>query len=551
MNNSSPQLAPGWRLYGRDPALQSPFDVAVVMPTVGRDCILEAVSSVYAQENAGRIQLLIGVDVPLGDFTRLHELLEAAPRHVTPCLFYPGFSTSERHGGLHPARDGGMLRTTLSYLANARYIAYLDDDNWWSPNHLGSMLYAIQGREWAFALRWFVHPESRQPVCVDDWESVGPGRGVFVQKFGGWVDPNCLMIDKLACEPVLRWWGIPLPGDMSAMSADRHVYGWLQKKSAPGETHLTSVYYAMQPEDGIHPSRLNRMGSRYDLAAHPIRPAIARLTAIVTCKNRLHHLKQTLPFLIAQPSIDVIVVDYGCPQGTAAWVNEHYPGVRVVEVRDDPGFSVARARNMGAQSAITPWLLFIDADIIVNEGFGAWLKSGLKPDGFHITPSFGSTDVSGTFFCPRLFFEGVGGYDEAIRGWGGEDDDLYLRLLQAGHKLWNYPDALFSTISHGEDERFSFYPGTNRNMQMMLNHWYTCMKYDLMAASGRSLSMEERTSLRKVASEAAQQALNKEKFNHTETFMELGERTELTRSMDWKLERKLIYKLSDRTASDK
>jgi len=241
------------------------------MPTIGRESILKAVSSVYAQEHVSRIQLLIGVDVPLGVFSQLEELLGAAPDHVTPCLFYPGFSTSVRHGGLHPAHDGGTLRTMLSYLANARYIAYLDDDNWLAPNHLGNLLKAIQGLEWAFALRWFIHPESLRPVCIDDWESVGPGRGVFLQRFGGWVDPNCLMIDKLACEPVLRWWSTPLPGDKNAMSADRHVFDWLQKKSAPGETNLASVFYAMQPEDVLHPYRLRHMGSRYAAASHPAR----------------------------------------------------------------------------------------------------------------------------------------------------------------------------------------------------------------------------------------------------------------------------------------
>lgn len=270
MNTPPSQLAPSWRIYGQDPNPQSPFDAAVIMPTIGRDSVLEAVASVYAQKNVARIQLLIGVDAPLGDFARLNELLESAPAHVTPCLFYPGFSTSVRHGGLHPARDGGSLRTVLSYLANARHVAYLDDDNWWAPEHLSSMLSTIQGRDWAFALRWFVHPESKQPVCIDDWESVGPGRGIFTQKFGGWVDPNCLMIDKLACEPVLRWWSIPLPGDTNAMSADRHVYHWLQKKSAPGETTIPSVYYAMQPLDPIHPHRLSRMGPLYAKAEQQV-----------------------------------------------------------------------------------------------------------------------------------------------------------------------------------------------------------------------------------------------------------------------------------------
>lgn len=269
MNPSAKPLLPGWRTFGKAKDCQTPFDVAVVMPTVGRHSLLDAVASVYAQQGGARIQLLIGVDTPQGDFGRLLKLLESAPAHVTPCLFYPGYSTSIRHGGLHPAYDGGAMRTLLSYLANAPRLAYLDDDNWWEPTHLHSLQTAIAGRDWAFALRWFVHPDSRQPVCVDSWESVGPGRGVFAQKFGGWVDPNCLMIDKLKCEPVLRWWSIPLPGDRNSLSADRHVFHWLNLKSKPGETGQTSVFYTMQPKDDIHPSRLIRMGTSYQAAATP------------------------------------------------------------------------------------------------------------------------------------------------------------------------------------------------------------------------------------------------------------------------------------------
>jgi hypothetical protein len=267
METPLPPLAPGWRIFGKDPNPQNTFHVAVVMPTVGRDSIFAAVKSVYAQQNVGRIQLLIGVDVPRGNFSLLHELLDAAPDHVTPCLFYPGYSTSVRHGGLHRAHDGGTLRTVLSYLANSRHIAYLDDDNWWAPDHLCSLINALMGREWAFSLRWFVHPESRRVICLDDWESVGPGRGFYKQPFGGWVDPNCLLVDKLACEPVLRWWSIPLPGDKNAMTADRHVFDFLRRKSAPGETNQASVYYTIQPEDEAHPYRLNYMGPRYDAAA--------------------------------------------------------------------------------------------------------------------------------------------------------------------------------------------------------------------------------------------------------------------------------------------
>jgi hypothetical protein len=547
MSSQNSQLAMGWHVYGKNPALQNSFDVAVVMPTIGRESIFAAITSVYAQENVGSIQLLIGVDIFTGNFTRLQELLNSAPSHVTPCLFYPGYSTSVRHGGMHPARDGGSLRTVLSYLANARYIAYLDDDNWWAAHHLSTMLTAVVNKDWAFALRWFVHPESLQAVCIDDWESIGPGRGFFLEKFGGWVDPNCLIIDKSSCEAVLRWWGIPLNGDQQAMSADRHVFDWLQKKSTPGETRLASVFYAMQPSDEIHPYRLERMGSMYDSASIPVRKETSRLTAITTCKNRLHHLKQTLPLLVKQPLTEVIVVDYGCTQGTKDWVKEHYPTVTIIEVLDDPGFNVARARNIGAKAATSPWLLFIDADILVGDDFDDWSKNGLTPDNFYTTHHFGATDVSGTCFCTRQAFDQIGGYDEVFSGWGGEDDDLYIQLSKSGQQLQRYPETLFSAIFHSEDERFFFYPETNKNNQQMLNHFYSYMKYDLMATWGRSLSMTERLSLSKLATDAQQQAVNNGSLNPINIFLNLEERMEMKRFSAWKLERQLVYKLVGRS----
>ncbi|HIJ63693.1 MAG TPA: glycosyltransferase family 2 protein, partial [Rhodospirillaceae bacterium] len=184
-----------------DADLQTPADVAVVIPSLLRPTLGEALESVFEQTFAGRIQVLVGIDKPVGDILMIDELCRRRPANVTVQLFYPGYSTSVRHGGLHPARDGGVLRCLLSYLANSRLVAYLDDDNWWDPDHLRQMCRAMETASWAYAFRWFVHPGSRRPICVDNWESVGPDGGVFKRQ-GGWVDPNCLMIDKLACEPV-------------------------------------------------------------------------------------------------------------------------------------------------------------------------------------------------------------------------------------------------------------------------------------------------------------------------------------------------------------
>ena len=73
------------------------------------------------------------------------------------------------------------------------------------------------------------------------------------------------------------------------------------------------------------------------------------LSLITTCKNRLPHLKQTLPLMLRQPRAEVIVVDYGCEQGTAAWVQEHHPAAKLVQVNDDPVFCAAQSEKQGCK----------------------------------------------------------------------------------------------------------------------------------------------------------------------------------------------------------
>ena len=175
------------------------FDVAVVIPTILRPSLVRAVESVLAQDLDGTVQILIGVDASAGDRSLLDDVAAGAPDRFAVTVVDPGYSTSVRHGGLHAARDCGALRATLSYLANSPRIAYLDDDNWWAPDHLSSLLEALGGFDWAYSKRWFVRADNRDPIAVDEWESTGPDCGIFTRRFGGFVDPNCLMIDAVRC----------------------------------------------------------------------------------------------------------------------------------------------------------------------------------------------------------------------------------------------------------------------------------------------------------------------------------------------------------------
>jgi hypothetical protein len=160
---------------------------------------------VFAQEFSGRIHVLVGVDRWVGDRAMVEQLAAASLSHIAVTTLDLGYSTSQRNGGLYPSRDGGALKTILSYAANSRYITHLNDDNWYAPNHVATMLAAIAGKEWAFSLRHFVDARSDALLCPDTWESLGPDRGVYAKAQGGFVDTNCFFIDKLACHDVFAF----------------------------------------------------------------------------------------------------------------------------------------------------------------------------------------------------------------------------------------------------------------------------------------------------------------------------------------------------------
>lgn len=252
-----PQQPAAFHIGHAGTALQPPFDAAIVMPTVLRPTLDQALRSVHEQDFDGTIHIVIGIDRSTESRDALVKICNRQPPNCLTTILDLGYSTSARHGGLHPAADGGSLRTALSYLANSRHLAYLDDDNWWAPDHLSSLRQALaQGADWAYGLRWFVETRTDRTLAVDRWESTGVGNGCYADAFGGFVDPNCLMIDKLACEPVLRCWSIPANNDHKAMSADRNVFNMLKSHFRGQPTGRATCYYRMNPDDGAHGYRL-------------------------------------------------------------------------------------------------------------------------------------------------------------------------------------------------------------------------------------------------------------------------------------------------------
>lgn len=199
------------------------------------------------------------------------------------------------------------------------------------------------------------------------------------------------------------------------------------------------------------------------------------ISVIIPFKNAAEHLPSLLEALMVQrrPADEIILVDNNSSDRSVQIAKDfisaqvHLP-IKLLSQKK-PGASAAR--NFGAASAQSDWLVFTDADCIPDP---AWLEDlsaavekgpeeiaacagrinpapprnitarflGLytlpanKKDQVYSRFSFtrGGGFPTANFAVRREVFERVGGFDESIRIYG-EDHDLCLKIYQTGYKI--------------------------------------------------------------------------------------------------------------------
>lgn len=199
----------------------------------------------------------------------------------------------------------------------------------------------------------------------------------------------------------------------------------------------------------------------------------SRFSVITIVNGRQKHLNNMLEG-ISQSSIkpdEIIII--GINENPEIEIYKNLP-IKIFSLKDaGRNLPIAKARNLGASKASNNHLIFLDVDCIPSRTFfeqiliqgiankslimgnPRYLQKSLDPDfrvqeleGLSIhhphRPKINALMVAGdymlfwslAFYIPKDLFQKLGGFDESYTGYGAEDTDLSLKLMETpGYKL--------------------------------------------------------------------------------------------------------------------
>lgn len=158
--------------------------VMVITPTTGKDTLDRAMESV-ANQTIDTEHLIVFDGREASDKWMLSRTLGSPyPNKRTEILMLP-----ENVGG--NGWYGHRVYAAMPLMVNADYILFLDEDNWFEPNHVETMINKIKSKDlmWAYSLRRICN-ERGDYITDDDCESLGRYPTYYDHNVN-FVDTNC------------------------------------------------------------------------------------------------------------------------------------------------------------------------------------------------------------------------------------------------------------------------------------------------------------------------------------------------------------------------
>ena len=153
--------------------------VMVITPTTGKDTVWKAIESVKEQTIPTEHMLVIDGTKSWVGLNNKRQIADICTHITIP----------ENVGG--NGWYGHRVYASVPLIVNADYILFLDEDNWFEPNHVETMIAKIKSKDlmWSYSLRRICN-EAGEYVQDDDCESLGR-YPVFYDHNIKFVDTNC------------------------------------------------------------------------------------------------------------------------------------------------------------------------------------------------------------------------------------------------------------------------------------------------------------------------------------------------------------------------
>lgn len=184
------------------------------------------------------------------------------------------------------------------------------------------------------------------------------------------------------------------------------------------------------------------------------------LSFCITCKNRLHQIRQTLRKNLEDNRkytdvIEFVLVDFGSTDGLQKWVEDNFVDdiesgyLKYYYTEELPYWHASVAKNTSHILAKNEILVNLDCDNFTGKEGGKFILDKMmeyelySPVIHQFSNEFGDGSFGRIAIAKRDFLS-IGGYDESLEAYGYEDVNLLQRLWLRGYGYIHLADEKYN-----------------------------------------------------------------------------------------------------------
>lgn len=188
-----------------------------------------------------------------------------------------------------------------------------------------------------------------------------------------------------------------------------------------------------------------------------------KLSFCTTCMNRTMHLKETLPInieLIKNHNAELVLVNYDSKDDMDEYIKNNYQNyidsglINYIKINNKDFFNRFHAKNIAHKYSNGDVLINLDADNFLTEEVIKLIEEKFE-DNLNCFLQYYFNLNEGFIAISRENFFKLGGYNEEMKNWGFEDNDLKHRATTfLNCELIYINKEMVSFIDHSDEIRF-------------------------------------------------------------------------------------------------